>query len=247
MRRSGNESRWCGALCSRSSVAVLWMVFVIALFAPLTTTAQEQRILDAVKAAKAEKRTEITVAGSIPHYFAAGTLEQVIQKNSALLLRSERVAAHAVWADWTPIVTWHTFTIESRLWTNKKVADLAHDPTHGHKRCDETRHALGFDGVRLRSPEIALYFPGGSLPVDGVVVHVSGWQRLWPVAQSRYLVFGELCDDARSIELSYGPESWFRVSTDGVITPVVNTPFTAEIARLGTIRNLRTRLNTLSR
>ena len=61
-----------------------------------------------------------------------------------------------------------------------------------------------------------------------------------------HLIFGELCDDARSIELSYGPESWFQVSADGVITPAVKSPFTTEIARLGTIRNLRTRLNTLS-
>jgi hypothetical protein len=209
--------------------------------------AQSPQVLSDVKAAKAEKKKDITVTGTRGDYRLAGTLRQVTQEASALLLRSERVAAHAVWADWNQILTWHTFTLESRLWTNKRAADVAHDPGHGHPTCEQTRRALGFEGVRLRAREIALTFPGGSLPVDGVIVHMTGWQKIWPVAQSRYLVFGNVCHDARSITLGYGPESWFQVSADGVITPVVQTLFANEIARLGTIRNLSARLNTMSR
>lgn len=235
-------------LRNRSSLVVLSVAFG-ALFTSMNLQGQSQRILQEVKVAKAENKKEITIAGTRLDYFRlAGTFEQVIQKHSALLIRTKKVARHAEWADIGQIFTWHTFTIESRLVTPpQKVAEPAHDPAHGHPGCRERRRKLGFDRLRLRGNEVALYFPGGSLPIDGVVVHASGWQTIWPVAKGRYLVFGELCDDARSIELAYGPESWFQVSAHGAITPVVETPFSAEIARLGTIRNLRARIGNFSK
>jgi len=217
-------------------------VFAIMLVLPAMALSQSKAVIDAAKAAKAAGKREVTIdATYFAEYGSLGPLADVPNNYSGLILKPERIAALSAW--WPgrgDIVTWHTFTVESIVVKSRSPSDV-------DEECHQADR-LGFAGLDLGKGGVAIYFPGGSLPLEGVVVHMPHdfWTPLTPKPGRRYLVFGKLCATGY-LRMVNGQEDWYDVSADGRITSPMKTAFSNEVVNVGTVQRLRERFAPASR